>query len=304
MIKNILIIGGTGFLGSALAKELSTDYNVTLFDWRRPIDCSLKYICGDFFNLESSALEDALEGIDCVFHFISATVPVNSKSVQFEIDYNLVATVNLLDLMVKKEVAHICYPSSGGTVYGDSLGSSNENSKLNPGCPYGLGKVLIENTIQYYAHTKNIKYQIYRISNPYGNLRPIVKKQGVIESFIQQIKENNCIELWSPDDTTRDFIYIDDVTSAIKSALTKSIYKNLFWNETFNVSTGKGTTLLEILRILENHFDSNIVINKHKGFTGPRTSIISSDKLQSFTDWSPQYSIQKGIAKLLENQND
>ena len=174
MTGKILVLGANGFLGSHVSAWLAAKgYRLRLFDlrflrampWRSK---QVETIEGNFMN--ASDLTAALDGVEVVLHFISTTVPASSiDNVSFEVESNVSACARLLELMVKKGVRFIGLPSSGGTVYGDGESDHKEDEPLKPSCPYALGKVMEETLIRFFSDNRNVNYQIWRISNPYGD---------------------------------------------------------------------------------------------------------------------------------------
>ena len=302
-MKKILILGGSGFIGEALANALCDENIVKCFDLNLPKKKNSKvhYIQANFFN-DLPKLKQSLKGINTVIHCISTTVPATSKTVRFEHDTNVHGIIRLLDLMVKEKVPYLCYLSSGGTIYGDSNTLHTEEEALYPGCPYGLGKLLIENIINYYHQRRLVNAQIWRLSNPYGNLNKTNKTQGVIEAFVNNILNDKPLEIWGDGTAIRDYIYIDDVTSAMKELLRVN-----FWGETTNISTGLGVSVKSIVEFLQRSvpkfYDKEIEVRTVGKFTGPKVAVISPQKLRDNTLWKPKYSIAQGIEKMLENYN-
>ena len=298
-MRRILVLGGAGFIGEAISTKLCEKNTVTCFDLNLPetLNSKIGAVQADFFK-DFEKLKLSLKDIDIVIHCISTTVPANSKTMRYEHETNIKGAINLLDLMVEEKVPYICYLSSGGTVYGDSAKAHEEFHDTAPKCPYGVGKVIIEQLIKYYSRKYEIKHQIWRLSNPYGNLKKTNKSQGVIEAFVNKIENNQPIDVWGEGTAVRDYIYIDDVVSAMELL----IYKE-FWNETTNIGTGVGVSIKELVSILEYFYNDYIEINKVAQFTGVNVSLISPKKLRDNTKWRNHYSIHKGISKMLENRN-
>src|SRR6516164_9182630 len=120
-----LVLGGRGFLGSHLVEALLAAGNeVSVF--KRPHSPRLldipnheqvTWFEGDFVNREDVAR--AVRGADVVYHLISTTIPQSSnQNPIYDVESNLVATLNLLEIAKESKVRKVIFVSSGGTVYG------------------------------------------------------------------------------------------------------------------------------------------------------------------------------------------
>src|SRR5215203_5242749 len=170
MLK-ILILGSTGFIGKHLVEELSARENVevTVFG-RSPFNDfngRIRAIQKDFED--TNALREALERQDIVYHLISQTIPSTSwDDTLFEIEKNLMPTLRFIEIAAACKVKKICFPSSGGTVYGLQEKVLTEETPTAPFSPHGIIKRTIESFLQYALYKYQINYDIYRISNVYG----------------------------------------------------------------------------------------------------------------------------------------
>ena len=131
-MKNVLILGGYGFLGTNIMKyvdeHLHQQYRFIVFDKFAKhmggveFGCVERTYAGDFTDtalLESIFRENK---IDLVIHSLSTTVPVDSANARYDVETNLLPTLDVLALMVKYGVKDIVYISSGGAVYGTQIG--------------------------------------------------------------------------------------------------------------------------------------------------------------------------------------
>lgn len=153
-MKKILILGGTGFLGSHLSYWLqANDYKVITYS--RAIQSlqnegveNCTHVQGNFvFETDFS---DLLDGVDIVFHLISTTNPANQDALE-EFQSNVVPTIRLLDACVKKGI-RVIYFSSGGTVYGiPRYLPIDEEHRMDPISLYGIQKLSIEKCLEYYG---------------------------------------------------------------------------------------------------------------------------------------------------------
>lgn len=146
----VLVIGCNGFIGSHLVDiSFRSGHKVRVFD-RSPekFRSALPNVDYRLFDFnDTSAIAESLEGVDVVIHLLSTTVPSTSNlDLVADIQNNLIGTVRLLQMMLKKDVKRIVYLSSGGTVYGvPQIVPIPETHPLNPAfCSYGVVKVAIE----------------------------------------------------------------------------------------------------------------------------------------------------------------
>ena len=245
----MLILGGSGFIGSNLVKAFcvsNTKLKVLgLGPNPFPHNPTLEYIQGSF--LDKQTLDKALDGVTTVYHLISTTNPRSSNlDPAADINTNLIGLIGLLDLMVAKKIYKIVFISSGGTVYGEPLYTPIDiRHPLNPICSYGVVKLAMENYLYMYSHLYGIKATILRVANPYGPGQSARKGQGVVADFMCKIKNKIAIEVWGDGSSVRDYIYIDDLISLCVIAGSTHI------EGTFNVGSGIGNSVNQIISSIE-----------------------------------------------------
>jgi len=171
---NILITGGTGFLGSNLLKEFASNQVYLIIrdkkpDWLR--NSPINFIQCDL--TDSEKLNNYFpEKLDLVIHF-AGKININQEGIYTDglIEDNLISTVNLIKAMVNKKVKNLVF-SSSMTVYGiDNEIPVKENGKLKPIHFYGLTKKWAEEAIKHYSQKGLIKSLILRLPGLYGGLR-------------------------------------------------------------------------------------------------------------------------------------
>jgi len=299
MNKRILIIGG-GFIGKNLSLAFkNSGYRVRLFD-KQNIQKDLKkfdqnqeieYFRGDF--LDQYDLDRTLKDADYVYHCLSTTTPnTSNKNIIYDIDSNLKGTINLLQLLKKNKNRYIVFCSSGGTVYGQNK-YANEDSPLNPSCSYGVIKISIEKYIIMFSMLYGLKYQILRLSNPYGAFQNYLQGQGVITTLIQKAISGDTFYLFGNKDIKKDYIYIEDLSEIAKNLLEKNI-----WNTTINVGSGKPTSLEDIINILEKIHNKPITIqNDSQKEHDVQNICLNNSKLLNFLPSTKFTPISEGIRK-------
>jgi UDP-glucose 4-epimerase len=294
---NILIIGGGGFIGTALANKLSADkaHNIKIFcrtTLENHLFCeSIEVINGDFCN--SNDVERALIGIDVVIHLVSATTPAKSSlDPIMEFRLNLIPTSNFLELAKKYTIKKIIFASSGGTVYGEaSEPMVSEASPTNPLSYYGIVKLAIEKLLIKLQAEHNIKVIILRISNPYGINQDEKKGQGALTLFMKKGLKGEGLEVWGDGQIIRDYIYIDDVVDSFIRAISYDGTHSIF-----NIATGKGTTLNELIRKIGNYYTRDIPVSyKNSRAFDIKRNVLDISLAKSEMGWSPQINLDDGI---------
>lgn len=296
-----LVLGADGFLGSHLIDDLlAHGHEVRAFDRFRDgksfnithLKDKIEFWSGDFLNLDE--LEKSLEGIDCVFHMISFSTPVSSmKDPLLDVNTNIAGSVNLFNLCVKKGVKKIFFPSSGGSIYGNSNinGPIPEEHSLNPICPYAISKLTIEKYLNYFYELHGLDYLIFRISNPYGERQNINGNQGVIPIFLNLIKHNNPITIYGTGENIRDYIYVKDVTGLIAKTISQNTLEKIY-----NLGSGQGHSVLDLISIMKNVCNRSI---KTQHIASQKSNldkiVLDINKIKKEFSFQPTRSLPEGI---------
>lgn len=253
-MKTVLIVGGFGFLATNIIKyideHLSGDYQVVVFDKfaQHPhgvVFSSVKKVyAGDFSDemFINSIFEE--NHIDLVIHALSTTVPALSLNARYDIESNLLPTINLFDIMVRHKVNDIVYISSGGAVYGKSNNLPyREDMDVMPISSYGIVKLTIEKYLHQYSELNGLRPLILRLSNPYGPYHYSMK-QGVCNVAMRKAVDNEIFEVWGTGEARKDYIFVTDFVDILFKLLSKNIF-----GEVINVGSGE---VVSVDRILSN----------------------------------------------------
>jgi UDP-glucose 4-epimerase len=296
-MAGFVVLGGSGFIGSAVAARLANRaHPVRVVDTRLPAPTEerlpgIQFQEGNLLN--ASDLDAAFSGgVHTVLHLVSATVPATSlDNVAVEVEANVLAAVRVLDAMARNGVKRIGFPSSGGTVYRDGSEPHREHERCEPTCPYGLGKVLVEELLRYYAQQRGIEYQIWRISNPYGDRTKRHRMQGVIDAFLHRARDGEVLRVWGDGSAARDFIFIDDLASGLVACL-----EHARWNEVYNLGTGIATSVTDVLRTMQGVVGRPLHVERVPSYVGPARSVLDPGKMIQATGWKPEFDLEAGIA--------
>jgi UDP-glucose 4-epimerase len=251
-MQKILILGANGFIGRPTTIKLKElGYDVMAFDIFSQGDeffreKGIKTYKGSFLSRDD--IDGALQDVDIVFHLITVTTPaVAEKDILLDINQNVVPTLTLMELAVSHGVKKIVFTSTGGAIYGmNSRPHTSEDTIPTPISPYAIGKLTIENYLNYYSQKYGIGCVVYRLSNPYGPGQVAKSGFGVIPTFIDCMRSGKPITVMGDGSMTRDYIYIDDMVEMITRSFSGAKHT------LYNIGTGGGTTIRELIAELES----------------------------------------------------
>ena len=297
----ILVIGGTGFIGSNLVIGLQKlGYYVIVFSRGHPSVLgkikNVEYVVGNISN--HGEIDEVLDKVDYVFHFASSTNPKSSENdLIFDLTSNLISSIHIMESCVRNNIKKLIYCSSGGTVYGihDQM-PLTESSICEPISSYGLVKFGIENYLKYFNYKYNLDYEILRLSNPYGIGQSYAGNQGIIAIFIDRILNGDEIQVFGNGSIIRDYIYIDDFVSlCIKLLVTRKK------NNILNVGSGNGTSISDIINGIEEitKVKAKIKYLAERKFDVPEI-YLDINKAKDIYDWEPKVELHEGLIKTIQ----
>lgn len=240
---NILLLGGTGFLGKNIALELSKNNNITVVgqghSFNNMID-TYDYLLNDLPKIISLIEKKKIE---IIIHLVSTLIPSSNEEKYLNDILNVyIPTVKLLEYCSEKKIKFV-YISSGGSVYGNSNEELNELCIQNPISYYGLSKQNFENLILFFHNTKKLDYLILRPSNIYGYGQNLYGNQGLISVIFGKIFKKEPIEIWGDGTVCKDYLYIDDFVYYVTFLFTSK----KSWNEIYNIGSGIGVSVNEVV---------------------------------------------------------
>ncbi len=300
---NFLITGAAGFLGAALANHLSRQgHQVRGLDDlstgdKDSLSPDVHFTRGDVNDRPK--LWTLLQDVDVVYH-LAARVSV-PESVLYPREYNAAnvgGTVSLMEAMRDVGVRRVVMASSGA-VYGD-LGEQpiREDSPPNPRSPYAVSKLAAEHYIRTIGALWGMETVSLRIFNAYGpGQRMPVSHPPVVPHFIKQTLSNGTLVVHSDGMQTRDYVYVDDVVSALVAATTAPNLDGLV----INIGSGTETSVRDLVNTV-----TDVVPGKAEVIYNPRVSggvsrmcadlTLAKEKLS----YTPSVSLEEGLRLTLE----
>ena len=306
---NILLLGSFGFIGTNIIKYIDAhrhDVSVVAFD-RFPthLDANVtfesvtKVYSGDFSD--EYLLERVFEEnkIELVIHSLSASVPSSSQDNEFDLIFNVLPTIGLLNQMVKHDVKKIVFISSGGAIYGDHYVDKTghtEEEVLFPKSAYGVSKLIIEKYLYLYGVQHGVRSLVLRLSNPYGPYH-YSQKQGIINIALERALDGKPFEIWGDGNGRKDYIYIEDFC-----AILMRLVEN--WQEQYtvvNVGSGDLLSVNEIVGVLKEKVNNEFSWTyKNANILDVQNFRLSLSKLNEFIGNFHYTGIEDGIIKTLK----
>ena len=249
-------------------------------------------VYGDF--MDDVAVRNATKGVDVVFHLISTTFPsMTIERSVYDLLSNLLPTIRLVEICLSNGIKKIVYASSGGTIYGDPITIPvREDHPLIPKSAYGQSKLTIENYLNFYARSTDLDIDILRVSNPYGPGQNPYGVQGIVGVAMRCAFFDNTLKIYGNGETVRDYLYIDDVINALL------ISSKMSGSHTVNISSGKGHSVIDIVRLIEQISGRNI----RKEFIPDRkgdvvVNILSNELAWKTFGWEQKIDLHEGISR-------
>jgi len=295
-MDNIIVVG-CGYLGYNLAMYLKEKYLVTVVSrnnqYTQRLDTKIK-----FYEYALEVIESIINEESIVIYAVgSLDATAKKEKLEYDIHHTYFDFIKILDLLIIKNAKKFIFLSSGGTVYGNINSSSiSEETCLNPIDIYGLQKVYFEKLIYIYLHKTSVVYNILRVSNPYGGYIDKNRKQGLIPVLINKVLDDDTLNIWVDLNTTRDYIFIDDLSSAIEELINKNNSSDIF-----NVGSGCGTSISEIINLIEINLNKKVIMNNEvKDGDYIKTNILNIEKITNTIGFNVKTSIENGVKILIQ----
>lgn len=313
-MKYTLILGGAGFIGSNLIHEyVRQDRKVISLNREQPDNGNLSGIRDKVVSITGSLDDAALLNrifreyeVEEVVHLVSGLLPASSFDDYLrEYDEVIIPTMKLIRNMKENNVRKLIFLSSGGTVYGSykENGYYSEEDPLKPINYYGLSKCSLEEHIRLEGRKGNIEYLIIRASNPFGRFQNLYGKQGLVAVTLGKYLTGQEVEIWGDGSVERDYIPIEYLCRCMIS-----LSRMNAWNETFNIGSGNGVSVNELLKTIEEALDINLKVRyKDARRVDSDKVVLNIEKLRSYIEVEKidlGKSIQNFYRQILESEND
>ncbi|MDO8623036.1 MAG: GDP-mannose 4,6-dehydratase [archaeon] len=310
--KNVLVTGGTGFIGTWLSKELlDKGANLYCITNNTPSDNTNFYKLGllektritikDLAVVNPETIKEYLEKneISAVFHLAGQPILSKAMANPFDtININILGTAKVLEACRRCEtkLESIVISSSINAYGGNGIHACKEDDPLRGIFPYEVSMASLDSIAQSYATTFNMPIGVARFSNIYGP--GDLNFERLIPASIKNILNNEKIELKNNGETQRGFLHVYDAVQGL-ICLAEHVNKNEADDGVFNFGPDETCKTLEVVNILINYSksgDNNLVLIPGHPTKERTDQFLDTKKSKRIIGWNPQIKLEQGLA--------
>lgn len=310
----ILVVGGAGYIGSHVVKELVKIERVVVLDnlstgHVEAVDEKATFIQGDIGNEEDLRTLFSEYAFNGVMHFAANSLVGESvTNPQKYYTNNIVSTLTLLKVMLEKNVNNFIFSSTAATYGIPKVDMINELVETNPINPYGKSKLMVEQILEDYAVAYGLNYVTLRYFNAAGayetgeigeSHNPETHLIPIVLQHLAGLREK--ISIFGNDyDTTdgtciRDYIHVTDLAKAHLLAL-QSLIDGKNKTATYNLGNGFGYSVKEVIETCEyvTGLKANVEMTKRR-MGDPARLVASSSKIYEELGWKAERNLEQII---------
>lgn len=288
----VLLVGGTGFIGRALAARLSADGREVHVLGRRPasgLPAGVVVHCGDQGDFD--VVRPLLRQCRTVVHLAGATVPADTVwQPVVEAESSLLPALRFLECAQEFPERRYLLLSTGGALYGD-CGLAGETSPLRPTSYHGAGKLALEAFFGVLGQRNAGCLSILRPANVYGPGQTLRAGFGVIRTLLERARDGGRVTIYGDGGVVRDYLYIDDMVEACLAALAGP-------PKTCNIGSGQGISLRELIAVVEGVTEKNLSIDLQSARPSDVGQIVlDTTEARKSLGWSARIGLGEGIRR-------
>jgi UDP-glucose 4-epimerase len=295
-----LVTGGAGFIGAHLVRALlAQGRRVTVLDnlsvgTRDAVPAGARFTVGDV--RDRTAVADALQGVDCVFH-LAAQVTIRASFDRFyeDLDTNVMGTATLVRAVDPAKVKWFTLASSMA-VYADAASPApiDEHHPTQPISPYGSGKLAAEGVSRQILAARGIPFTALRFFNTFGPGQTYTPYVGVLTIFVTRLLGGQDIIIFGDGEQQRDFIHVSDIVAGTIGATGSA-------PGTFNLGTGRGTSLNQLAALVLTRLAPGRQPRYGPAQPGElRFSVANIDAARRAFGFAPSRSIERNLDEVIE----
>jgi len=294
---NVAIIGANGFIGRHLTEALLQKKGVQLFLFGKSEKSSFGNVLPytQLNLLDGAQIKTQFASIDIVYYLASESIPATSwEDPLMEIEKNLKPFIFFSETLSKLKAKKIVFVSSAGTVYGPAEEKVKEDSATKPFSPYGIIKLTMENFLSYFEKKYDLHFDIYRVSNVYGDGQDTSKGLGIINTFLEKIITEKRITIFGNGQSIRNYVYVKDVAELMSLSISSDTSVSNVYNLASNDTLSINNLVALMQKTVSEKFE--VIYKETRQSDNPTIDLDNTKLLNAYSQFRLT-SIEDGIAK-------
>ena len=287
---NILILGGTGFLGSSFAAHAAA--------WGYSTTRASRTGGAGVLAVDATSVAQVREAIEAtqagtIVFAASRLTPRSRAPAPSDAMVEPAGALSTLEAAAQAGVQHLVYFSSGGAVYGGGDVPHREADRCSPRSLYGSLKCQTEDLISTLAPAFGIRHTNLRIANPYGPGQSPLGAHGVIAKFLHLMLNRKPVTILGSAKAAKDYVYVEDLNRAVLAAIESQVVG------TFNIGSGQAVSLMTLLDLMERVCGMRAeCVREPLPDQEVSSFALDIDKARLELGWVPTTSLSEGIKRM------
>jgi UDP-glucose 4-epimerase len=296
--RRVLVTGGAGFVGGAVARRLvEAGARVTVLDdlftgQRETVPPEATFVEGSV--TDEALVRDLVADAAVVFHLAARNIIASTANPRDDYSTNIGGTLNVLLAARETRPERVVY-SSSTSVYGNPRSIPiNEDDGIVLLSPYAVSKLAGEHYCLAFYESYGVSVACVRYSNIYGpGQRPDNPYCGVVSKFLASAYAGQPLPVHGDGEQTRDFTFIDDAVDATLLAAVQPRAEG----DVFNIGTGTETSVNQLAAVVGRATDRPIAIAHidRRDIDNIRRRVVNIEKARRMLRWTPQTTLERGM---------
>lgn len=289
----VLILGSDGFVGCNLSRGLTTHEIISA-------DLLPKHNQKNYaqFNIcDFDSVKNTIKDIDVVINLVTNSLTSSLQNPIKNAEVNIIGLLNVLEAIRLNDIKKIIFTSASSLIGQPQTTKVTEKHPALPQTAYGITKLASEHYLRLYQEMYGIRYVIFRFFNIYGPYQ----KNGLIPTFYTKIKRKEPLTVFGKGNQIRDYVYIKDILPFFEKAISTTIADN----QILNLGTGKGTSIIQVIKIMSEIMSVMPIIEYKVERSGEIGNFVANtSNLRTVFDTVPSTTIEEGLKHTISWLNE